>query len=77
VEQEFWKPFPNANAADFAAFVAFAERGRPLMAPMIMADVGGQFPEEYRLALKQQQKYDLEKGIKFAKKKLDVGLNWR
>lgn len=74
LEQDFWKAFPAADASDFAAYVAFVKRGKPYMGPMIIADGMPQPPEEYREALKRQQKYDLEKGLAFARTKLGVGL---
>ncbi|HET8549856.1 MAG TPA: sugar phosphate isomerase/epimerase [Bryobacteraceae bacterium] len=77
LEQDFWKDFPKARAADFASFVALAKRGRPLMAPMIIADQVGRVPAEYTEALKMQQKLDLERGLDFARKTLGVGVNWR
>ena len=77
LEQEFWKPFPNVLSSDFATYVAMAKRGRPLMESMIVADLGGQQPAEYREALKRQQMLDLEKGLEFARRKLNIGINWR
>ncbi|HWR52994.1 MAG TPA: sugar phosphate isomerase/epimerase [Bryobacteraceae bacterium] len=77
LEPDFWKAFPNHNASDFATYVALARRGRPLMAPMIIADVPGQQPPEFRDALRQQQLTDLEKGLAFAKDTLGAGINCR
>jgi 3-oxoisoapionate decarboxylase len=77
LEEDFWKAFPHANAAEFARFVALARRGHPLMAPMIIADVTGQRPPEFDAALREQQRRDLEKGFEYAKKVLDVGVRWR
>ncbi len=77
LEPDFWKAFPNHNASDFATYVALARRGRPLMEPMIVADVPGQQPTEFRDALRQQQRTDLEKGLAFAKNTLGAGINCR
>jgi hypothetical protein len=78
LERDLWKAFRNHRASDFAALVAFVmERGAPLMAGMIMAEVLGQQAAEYREALKQQQRHDLEKGLEFSKKSLGIGLVWR
>jgi hypothetical protein len=38
---------------------------------------GNQQPPEYAAALKQQQRIDLERSLKFAQKTLDAGVNWR
>lgn len=77
LEPEIWKAFPKHTAADFAAFVALAKRGQPLSAPMIIAEAPGTFPDEYRAALVQQQRHDLEKGLAFAKKEMGAGVNCR
>ena len=77
LEPDFWNVFSKARAADFSTFVALARRGRPLMEPMIIADTGAKRPPKYDEALKQQQRRDLEKGLEYAKKVMDVGINWR
>jgi sugar phosphate isomerase/epimerase len=77
LERDFWKAFQKVRAADFATYVSLARRGRALMEPMVVEDVTGEQPAEYKEALKAQQKRDLEKGIDFAKKVLGVGVNWR
>jgi sugar phosphate isomerase/epimerase len=77
LESDFWKVFPKARASDFATFVALAKRGRPLMAPMVIADQVGRVPAEYAEALKVQQRLDLERGLEFAKNTLGAGVNWR
>jgi sugar phosphate isomerase/epimerase len=77
LEPDFWKAFPKANAAEFARFVALAKRGKPLMSGMIVADVPGKRPPEYDAALREQQRFDLEKGFEYARKVLDVGVRWR
>ncbi len=76
-ENDWWKMFSHMPAADFAAFVALAKRGHPLMEPMVMEDVAGPQPPEFTEALKQQQRRDLERGFEYAKRVLDAGVNWR
>jgi sugar phosphate isomerase/epimerase len=76
-EPQFWEPFENVRGSDFATYVALARRGRPLMSAMIVADVPGEQPPEYREALRQQQKRDLEKGLQFCKTTLGAGVNCR
>ncbi len=76
-EKDFWQPFENVRCADFATYVALARRGRPLMAPMIIADVPGEQPREYRDALREQQRRDLEKGLEYCKRMLGAGINCR
>jgi sugar phosphate isomerase/epimerase len=76
-EPQFWTPFENVRGSDFATYVALARRGRPLMDSMIVADVPGEQPPEYREALRQQQKRDLEKSLEFCKTTLGAGVNCR
>jgi hypothetical protein len=69
-EPEFWKAFPKARAAEFARFVALVQRGRPLMAPMVIEDAPGPKVPEFQAALKRQQWLDLEAGLAFAQQHL-------
>jgi sugar phosphate isomerase/epimerase len=75
-EPEYWSAFPDMPAADFARFVALARRGRPFDGKMVMDDADKQSPE-LQDTLKQQQRVDLERSLEYAKKTLDVGVNWR
>jgi 3-oxoisoapionate decarboxylase len=76
-EADFWKAFPKTPASEFARFVALAKRGHPFMGAMVIEDVAGQKPQVMSEALKEQQKIDLERSFEYARKKLNVGLNWR
>ena len=73
LEPEFWKAFPNANAAEFARFVALAKKGRPVEGKMVIAE-GGNMPPEFQAAMKAQQRYDLERSLTYAAKVLGVGI---
>ena len=77
LEQDFWKVFPNALASDFARFVALAKSGHPFMGAMVIEDVDGGRPAIMNDALKEQQRIDLERSLEYAKKQLNVGINWR
>jgi sugar phosphate isomerase/epimerase len=79
LEQDFWKAFPQASAGEFARFVALAKTGRPYLGAMVVEDVpGGAKPPEIMVeALKQQQRLDLERSFEFARRKMNVGINWR
>jgi len=78
LEQDFWKAFPKASAAEFARFVALAKSGHPFMGTMVVEDGGnGQPPAVMQEALREQQRIDLERSFEYAKKKLNVGVNWR
>jgi sugar phosphate isomerase/epimerase len=73
-EQDWWKLFPKMPAADFARFQAFVHRGHPYMGAMIVEDAPGKWPAEYTEALKEQQRFDLARGIRYAKEQLGLGL---
>src|SRR6185369_724762 len=73
----FWKAFPKMPAWEFARFVALARSGHPYMGPMVVEDVSGQKPAIMADALKEQQRFDLERSFEYARKKLNVGVNWR
>jgi len=72
LEPEFWSAFPKAKAAELARFVALAKKGKPFMGSMIIA--GGQGPPEYEVALREQQRVDLERSLDYASKVLGLGL---
>jgi sugar phosphate isomerase/epimerase len=77
LERDFWKAFPRALAAEFARFVALAKAGHPYMGAMVIEDVAGQRPAIMSEALKEQQRLDLERSLEYAKRTLNVGVNWR
>jgi len=76
-EPDFWKVFPKTPAWEFARFVALAKSGHPFMGAMVVEDVAGQRPAAMTEALKEQQRIDLERSFEYAKKVLNVGVNWR
>jgi len=78
LEPDFWKAFPKASAAEFARFVALAKSGHPFMGIMVIEDAGsGKPPAVMQDALREQQRIDLERSFEYAKKNLNVGVNWR
>jgi 3-oxoisoapionate decarboxylase len=77
LETEFWKAFSKMPAWEFARFVELAKSGHPYMGPMVIEDVPGQHPQIMTEALKEQQRLDLVRSFDYAKKKLNVGINWR
>jgi len=76
LEPGYWKAFPDMPAADFARFLALAKKGRPFAGTMLVTP-GENQPSEYQAALKHQKRVDLERSIAYAKRTLDVGVNWR
>lgn len=77
LEADFWKAFQKMPAWEFARFVALAKSGHPFMGAMVIEDVPGQKPGIMTDALKEQQRIDLERSFEYARKKLNVGINWR
>jgi sugar phosphate isomerase/epimerase len=76
LEADFWKAFPKKPAADFARFVALVKRGHSYQGPMMIGGAGEQ-PAEFKAALKQQERLDLERSLEYAKHTLGLGIRWR
>lgn len=76
-EQDFWKVFPKARADEFARFTSLARHGHPFNGFMVVEDGAKNPPGEFREALREQQRIDLERSLEYAKKTLDAGVNWR
>jgi hypothetical protein len=64
-------------ASEFARFQSLAHTGHPFMGTMVIEDAPGQKPAEYTEALKQQQRLDLERSIRFAQRELGLGIRWK
>jgi sugar phosphate isomerase/epimerase len=77
LEPDFWKAFPKAKASEFARFVALAKAGHPFSGFMVVEDGVKEPLPEFRAALREQQRVDLERSLEYAKKVLDVGVRWR
>lgn len=77
LEPDFWKAFPKAKASEFARFVALARAGHPFSGFMVVEDGTRQMLPEFKAALREQQRVDLERSLEYAKKSLGVGVKWR
>jgi sugar phosphate isomerase/epimerase len=66
MEPEFWTAFDKVKAQDFTRFLRLVERGLPLMAGMMVPANDPENPA-YREAVKQQQRVDLERSLKYAR----------
>jgi sugar phosphate isomerase/epimerase len=77
LEPEFWTAFPKAKASEFARFVALAKAGHPFSGFMVVEDGVKEPLPEFKAALREQQRMDLERSLEYAKKSLDVGVRWR
>jgi sugar phosphate isomerase/epimerase len=76
-ERDWWKWFPKMPASEFARFAALAKKGHPYMGSMVIEDSPGRKPGEYIEALKEQQRQDLERSIRFAQQELGLGVRWK
>ena len=72
LEEEYWRLFPKARAAEFARFVSLARQGHPFMGSMLVGR-NGQRPAEFAAAFKEQQRLDLERSFDYARKVLKLG----
>jgi hypothetical protein len=77
LESDFWKAFPKADASEFARFVALAKSGHPYTGFMVVEDGVKEPLPEFKAALREQQRVDLERSLEYAKKSLGVGVRWR
>lgn len=75
--KDWWKYFLKMLAADFARFQEMAHRGHPYMGTMVIEDAPGKWPAQYTEALKEQQRFDLARGIRHAQQELGIGLRWK
>jgi sugar phosphate isomerase/epimerase len=73
----FWKEFPKADASEFARFVALAKSGHPFTGFMVVEDGVKEPLLEFKAALREQQRVDLERSLEYAKNSLSVGVRWR
>lgn len=67
-KRDFWEPYRNARAEDFARFVALAKKGRAL--PPFKAPEG----VDKKKADQDYQKAQLERSIAFCREKLGLGV---
>jgi sugar phosphate isomerase/epimerase len=68
LQREFWAPYGNARAEDFARFVALARKGRKLEPFKAPAGV------DKKKADQDYQKQQLERSIAFCREKLGLGV---
>jgi hypothetical protein len=73
-EKDWRKWFPKMPASEFARFQNLAHKGHPYMGTMVIEDAPGTHPPEYTAALKEQQRQDLERSIRFAQQQLGLGV---
>ena len=78
LEQDIWKSYPKARAADFARFLTLTEKGVPYNKPIVNEDLQGRKMPAYLLpAIQVQQQDHMERSLKYAKEVLGLGVRWR
>ncbi len=78
-DDAFWaRWYPKARAREYARFVALAKRGRPYEGAVVQEDVPGRkIPDAYVSAMAAQQKDHMERSIRYAVDKLQLGVRAR
>ncbi len=71
LKADFWKPYPEARGADFAAFLAMARKGKPIehFKPPKGAD--------RQEAQREYQKGELERSLAYCRETLGLGVRGR
>src|ERR1700676_5462609 len=77
LEPGFWKEVPRAAPSELSLFVALAKSGHPFTGFMVVEDGVKEPLPEFKAALREQQRVDLERSLEYAKKSLGVGVRWR
>jgi 3-oxoisoapionate decarboxylase len=76
-ERDWWKWFGKQPASEFVRFQAMAQRGHPYMGTMVIEDAPGARSAEFTAALREQQRVDLERSLRFAQERLGIGIRWK
>jgi len=78
LEDQYWRRYPKARAADFARFLALMRQGHPYEGEMVIEDIAGRkTPEPFAQALQYQQREHMERSIAYARNVLGLGVRWR
>ena len=72
-EDEYWAAYPQARASEFARFERLVRRGQPYVGTTVTVARGAEVPQEYQAAQVAQQRYDLERSVKYCREKLGIG----
>ena len=72
LEPEFWPGFENVPAQEFAQLEKLARKGVPYMGTMVTCG-DSDLPPEYEAAMVAQQRYDLERSVRFCREELGIG----
>ncbi len=73
LEDSWWNGFRKLPAPDFARFLSLVKKGRPYLGPMVIAGPG-QKSDSLVAALRDQQRLDLERSLKYCQETLKLGV---
>jgi sugar phosphate isomerase/epimerase len=73
LEDAYWAAYPEARAAEFARFERLVRRGQPFAGTVVTVAGGDEVPPEYRAAQVAQQRYDLERSVRYCREVLGIG----
>lgn len=73
LEDDYWTAFPDARAFEFARFERLVRKGVPFMGHMAMVDGLEDKPPVYESALVAQQRFDLERSVRYCREALGIG----
>ncbi len=72
LEPEYWQGFEAMPAYEFARLEKLVRNGVPYMGTMVTTG-GEDLPPEYQAATVAQQRYDLERSVRFCRQELGIG----
>lgn len=73
LEEDYWRAFPAARASEFARFERLVRQGTPFMGTMVMFAHDQDLPPEYEAARVAQERYDLERSVRYCRQTLGIG----
>jgi sugar phosphate isomerase/epimerase len=73
MEDAYWAVYPEARASEFARFERLVRQGLPFMGTMVAVGRGEEVPSEYGPALVAQQRFDLERSVRYCREVLGMG----
>jgi hypothetical protein len=73
LEDDYWAAYPEARAAEFARFERLVRKGQPFAGTMVTVAQGEDVPPEYKAAQAAQQRFDLERSVRYCREALGIG----
>jgi len=72
LESDYWHAYGELPAAEFAQFLQLVQHGTPYTEPLLTASWGDLSPE-YKVAIAQEQRTQLEKSVRYCRDVLGIG----